>query len=341
MSETKQTPWLVKTYSAQLEQSASDIVAKIETISSSIGESANWNSTYSEVSNGSANWNSVYGTVGEASGKWNSVFDAVRNTSGKFNDGFNSLSLNSANWNTVYSDFANNSSSFVQTYSTVSTNSANWGASGIASVYTDGTTVSGDGTEEAKIGLIGPQYNFVAGDNMTIVSAGNDLIFSSTGGSISGNYLPLSGGVVSGTTIISGNSYDTQLILARQRENGEVHSAYCGVDVYGGAFLKAAQEPKPELHINAYGVRFKTTNSSEKNVPLYSTDEVSGYDAFGFDNNGNPKAVQVAGKYIQFVDPTTQEGELKIQYIRAVQDASNIPETSNYPTLWAVVSAVE
>jgi hypothetical protein len=368
MSETRQTPWLLKTYSAQLEQSASNIVAKIETISSSIGESANWNSTYSEVSNGSAKWNDVFDTVGEASGKWNSVYGSVEDTSGKLNDGFNSLSLNSANWNStysdfsknsgsygstytdvsensanwnsVYNDFANNSSSFILTYSAVSANSARWVESGVSSVLTDGTTVSGNGTEESKIGLVGPHYNLVAGDNMTIVPSGNDLIFSSTGGSASGNYLPLSGGVVSGTTTISGNSFDTQLILARLQGNGEIQSAYCGVDVYGGAFIKAAQEQEPELHVNADGVYYKTINSSEMTVPLYNKGEVSGYEAFGFDNSGKPKAVQLAGKYIQFVDPTTQESELKIQYIRAVQDAANIPETSNYPTLWVVVSAV-
>lgn len=355
MSETIQTPWLLKTYSAQLEQSASNIAAKIETISSSISESANWNSTYSEVSNSSANWNNVYGTVGDTSGKfndglnslslnsanWNSTYSDFSKNSGFYGTTYTDVAENSANWNSVYGDFANNSSSFIQTYSAVSENSASWGKGGITSVQTDGTTVSGDGTEEAKIGLVGPHYNLVAGDNMTIVPSGNDLIFSSLGGSATGDYLPLSGGVVSGTTTISGSSYDTQLILARQQGNGETHSAYCGVDVYGGAFIKAAQEQEPELHINANGVHFKTVNSSEKNVPLYSTDEVSGYEAFGFDNNGNPKAVQVAGKYVQFVDPTTQEGELKIQYIRAVRDASNIPETSNYPTLWAVVSAVE
>ena len=324
MSETKQTPWLLKTYSAQLEQSASNIVSKVETISSSIGESANWNSTYSEVSNGSANWNSTYSDFSKNSGSYGTTyFDVAKN---------------SANWNSVYSDFANNSSSFILTYSAVSANSASWGGSGITSVKTDGITVSGDGTEESKIGLIGP-HNFVAGDNMTIVPSGDDLIFSSTGGS-SGDYLPLSGGVVSGTTTISGNSYDTQLILARQQGNGEIQSAYCGVDVYGGVFLKAAQGNKPELHVNDNGLSFKNVNGSEKNVPLYNGNEVSGYDAFGFDNEGNPKSVQPAGKYVKFVEPTTQEGELKIQYLRAVKDAANIPETSDNPTLWVVVSAV-
>lgn len=370
MNETKtvQTPWLVKTYSAQLEQSASNLDTKIGTALAGLTESANWNLAYTEVSNESAKWNSVYGTVennsakfsdgydslNENSGNWNSVHSTVSNTSGKFNDGYSSLSLNSGNWNTtytdlsensakwnsVYTDFESNSASFIQTYSAVSANSATWSNPGITSVYTDGNTVSGDGTEESPIGLLGPQYNMVAGKNMSITPSGNDLIFDCTaeGGGTGGAYLPLSGGVVSGINGVYGTEYYNQFVATRKNVS---YSAFFGVGSDGRAFMKSSLDGRPELKLTSTGLIFSKDNSFNKLIPSYSADEVAKYAAFGFDKDGNPVGVQTADKYVKYVDPIELSGEMKITTLRGIDSSEHIPSTTSNGTLWVVVSAVE
>lgn len=174
--------------------------------------------------------------------------------------------------------------------------------------------------------------------------SGHPLAGEGGGGSVAGDYLPLSGGVVNGAIVVSGNQYYNQFVAIRPKSSS-VHSAYFGAGSDGRAFIKSGLAGRPEFSIYTDHILFTNDSSSNPRisayVPFYNKNEVSNYDAFGFDKNGNTKAVQPSGNYVKFVDPTTQEGELKIQYLRAVQDSTNIPSTSEYPTLWIVVSAVE
>lgn len=63
MSNTISTPWLQKTYSADIEQSASNLKESIDRIEETVSSSTNWDKAYDTVANNSAKWESEIGLV--------------------------------------------------------------------------------------------------------------------------------------------------------------------------------------------------------------------------------------------------------------------------------------
>lgn len=87
--------------------------------------SANWDSTYTTVSNNSASWGAGSTYTGDAQG----ALDEVYSNSANWDGSYDTLTANSANWTAAGNTLGSNSGKWNQTYNTVSSNSATWGGS--------------------------------------------------------------------------------------------------------------------------------------------------------------------------------------------------------------------
>lgn len=105
-----------------------------------IPESANWNSTYTTVTNNSGKWESVYNTLNVSSGDFYSVYDTVAENSGYWNEASGIIATSADEWNSNYDTVNSNSGYWQETadkfsesadlwnsnYETVNSNSGRW-----------------------------------------------------------------------------------------------------------------------------------------------------------------------------------------------------------------------
>lgn len=91
-----------------------------------VGNSVQWNSTYTTVSTASANWNSTHTSVRLTSANWDSVYTSVGLASANWNSAYTTISTASANWDSVYTTVSAASGGWNSMYTTVNTNSASW-----------------------------------------------------------------------------------------------------------------------------------------------------------------------------------------------------------------------
>jgi hypothetical protein len=131
------------------------------------GLSSNWNSVYTSVLNTSADWNSVYTSVLNTSADWNSVYTSVLNTSADWNSVYTSVLNTSADWNSVYTSVLNTSADWNSVYTSVSNTSADWN-----SVY---TSVLNTSASNASINYVSSNYLPLTGGTIT----GNLYVLSS------------------------------------------------------------------------------------------------------------------------------------------------------------------
>ena len=140
--------------------------------------SANWNSVYSSVTNTSANWDSTYSTVQANSASW-----AVDST---IDTGVRSLT---SNWQ--------------NTYTTVGSNSASWDYQG-----SDIKALTGN-WQEAYTNLVSNSAAYLSSVDLSFLSVSTnwDSVYTTVlnesaswigGGGLTGEYLPLSGGTMTG-----------------------------------------------------------------------------------------------------------------------------------------------
>jgi len=109
------------------ELTVSDYISSGSVLYDQTGNSSNWNSVYTNVSNTSGNWNSVYSDVVSTSSNWNSVYTDVVNTSANWNSVYTNVVNTSSEWDSVYTDVVNTSAEWDSVYTTVNTNSSdNW-----------------------------------------------------------------------------------------------------------------------------------------------------------------------------------------------------------------------
>jgi hypothetical protein len=88
--------------------------------------SANWDSLYALVSTNSANWDSIYTNVSSNSGNWESSYSILCSTSANWDSLYANVSSNSGNWDSNYTILSTHSAEWDTTYTTVSVNSSNW-----------------------------------------------------------------------------------------------------------------------------------------------------------------------------------------------------------------------
>lgn len=147
---------------------------------------ANWENTYTDFSSQSSSNVSVYSTVNSKSGSWNSVYSSFNAQSGANASVYSSVNSNSASWDNVYSTVNSNSATqwnyqgtdikaltanWQNTYSTVNTTSASW----LQTLTFDEITSTLS----------------ISNSNSVSLSALNES-------SVFANYLPLSGGTLTG-----------------------------------------------------------------------------------------------------------------------------------------------
>jgi archaellum component FlaC len=101
--------------------------------------SSTWDSVYTDVSKTSANWNSVYSSVRNVSANWNSVYSSVKNVSSNWDSVYSNVNKLSSRWESAYTDVSNTSADWDSVYSSVNQVSSNWD-----SVYTDVSNTSAD-----------------------------------------------------------------------------------------------------------------------------------------------------------------------------------------------------
>jgi hypothetical protein len=174
------------------ELTVSDYISSGSVLYDQTGNSSNWNSVYTNVSNTSGNWNSVYSDVVNDSGNWDSVYTDVVNASGNWDSVYTDVVSTSANWNSVYTDVSNTSAEWDSVYTDVINTSGNWN-----SVYTDVVNTSGNWdsvySEFNQNSSTYTTYNYV--DN---------------------NFLPASGGSVSGSFEV-GSGITSTLYVENQK----------------------------------------------------------------------------------------------------------------------------
>jgi hypothetical protein len=150
-----------------------------QTISSPTFDSSKVDSTYTTVNTNSASWGTGGSgvnltEVATASSSWNSTTTTVR--------------ANSAQWatdNTSDTEVRSLTGKYESTYTTVNTNSASWGAGEASVNLTEVATAS-------------------ASWNNVYTTVNTNSASWGTGGSGAGDYLPLSGGILTGNTYVSG-----------------------------------------------------------------------------------------------------------------------------------------
>jgi hypothetical protein len=197
----------VNASSASWEESA--VIAPLQSAS------ANWNDAYNVTSTYGGRWNSTDTTVRSNSSNWHSTYVTVNANSASWDEEnalVAPLQSASANWNTAYSNLVSNSSNYLyftstdltgnsanwnSTYSTVNSNSASWNNAG-----------GGDPAVNALVYSSSANWN----NTYTQFSANSGTYASNT---LFSNYLPTSGGNVSGDLTIGGSltAYGTFTVL--------------------------------------------------------------------------------------------------------------------------------
>jgi len=212
---------LVNANSASWEESA--VIAPLQSAS------ANWNSAYNSVSLYGNNWNSNYSTTNSNSANWTSTYNTVNANSASWEESavIAPLQSASADWNAAYTNLiynstaylsgfdssllAANSSNWQSTYTTVNANSSSWtGGSGgdpavNALVYANSADWNGTYTNVST-------YSADWNNTYTQFSTNSSTYASNT---LFSNYLPTSGGNISGDLTISGSltAYGTFTVL--------------------------------------------------------------------------------------------------------------------------------
>jgi len=190
---------------------------------------SNWENTYTGFSTQSANNNNVYSQVNSKSANWDSTYSIVQTNSSQWavdstiDSGVRALT---SNWQVTYTNFSLQSSNNISVYSTVQSNSATiWNYQGTdvkiltanwENTYTEFSTQSANNTsvytqvytESANWANDPPQT--LSFNEITLqlsISDGNTVSLSSLSGgnSSSGEYLPLSGGTLTGDLNIQSN----------------------------------------------------------------------------------------------------------------------------------------
>jgi hypothetical protein len=174
--------------------------------------SSNWENTYIEFSTQSANNASVYSTVNtnsavtwnyqgndikSISSNWENTYTQFSTQSSSNTSVFNTVNTNSAvNWNYQGTDIKSISSNWQNTYTGFSTQSAN-NISVYSTVQSNSSTWAIDSTTDTGVRALTSNWE----NTYSTVNANSA---SWTGGSTGGNYLPLSGGTVTGNVTVTG-----------------------------------------------------------------------------------------------------------------------------------------
>ena len=178
--------------------------------------SSNWYSTDTTLRSNSSNWHSTYVTVNANSASWdeeNALVAPLQSASASWNTAYSNLVSNSSDYLYFTStNITNNSANWNSTYSTVNSNSASWGGGGgggdpavNALVYSSSAnwnnTYTNVSTYSADWNNAYTQYSTNSG------TYASNTLFS--------NYLPTSGGNVSGDLTIGGSltAYGTFTVL--------------------------------------------------------------------------------------------------------------------------------
>ena len=197
----------VNANSASWEESA--VIAPLQSAS------ANWNSAYNSVSLYGNNWNSNYSTTNSNSANWTSTYNTVNANSASWEESavIAPLQSASANWNSAYTNLIHNSTAYLSgfdssllaansskwqsTYTTVNTNSSSW--------------IGGSGGDPAVNALV--YANSADWNNTYTQFSTNSSTYASK--TLVSNYLPTSGGNISGDLTISGSltAYGTFTVL--------------------------------------------------------------------------------------------------------------------------------
>jgi hypothetical protein len=200
---------------------------------SNVYVSSNWDSVYSLVKDASADWDSSYTTVKDTSGNWDSAYTTVNsNSATTWNYQGTDLKNLSSGWvggNDAYSNLVSNSAAYLSAvdlsflsvsanwdsaYSTVNSNSATtWNYQG-----TDIKSLTGDwdGGNSAYTNLVSNSAAYLSAVDLSFLSvSGNwDSVYSTynansadytTTNYVNNNFLPLSGGTVTGITRFNNN----------------------------------------------------------------------------------------------------------------------------------------
>jgi len=162
--------------------------------------SANWNSAYrglTALQALSGNWQSTYATVCALSAEWNSGGSALRSLSGNWQSTYATVCALSAEWNSGGSALRSLSGNWQSTYATVCALSANWN-----SAYRGLTAL------QALSGNWQSTYATVCALSANWNSGGNLA-----------NYLPLSGGTITGALAISGTTNLSGNLIVKSGQN--------------------------------------------------------------------------------------------------------------------------
>jgi len=147
--------------------------------------SANWDSVYTNVNSSSGDWNYQGSDIKALTANWESTYTIINSSSANWNDVYTTVYDTSGSWNYQGSDVKSLTANWDNTYTTVNTNSAAWGAGGT------------------------PQnLSFDESSSLLSISDGNTVSLSALSGNgpaVFGDYLPLSGGTLTGDLEIQGD----------------------------------------------------------------------------------------------------------------------------------------
>ena len=174
--------------------------------SSSTKTSADWDSVYSAVRTISATWDSVYSSSRATSATWDSVYTSSRATSADWNSVYSAVRTISANWDLVYSTVRSISATWDSVYSSSKATSANWD-----SVYSSTRRISAEwDSVYSSSRATSADWNSVYSAVKAISADWNSVYTNVKANSSSvANYLPLSGGLISGNLTVYGNLSST------------------------------------------------------------------------------------------------------------------------------------
>ena len=144
-----------------------------------------WESNYTNNKNLSSNWNSSYSTVGLLSSNWNSTYNTVNSLS-SVHTTVNSLSNN---WESNYTNNKNLSGNWNSVYNQVNSLSSNW-----SSVYSTGSSISSVYTTVNSLSDKWESAYSISSACQNALSTFATIEYTHS------NFLPLTGGIITGNT---------------------------------------------------------------------------------------------------------------------------------------------
>jgi hypothetical protein len=207
--------------------------------------SSNWNKVYTDVSNASSDWNSVYSNVLSNSGDWNYQGTDIKSLT--------------SNWESVYTDVVNASSDWNSVYSNVLSNSGDWNYQGTdiksltsnwESVYTDVTNTSGNW-------------------NSVYSNFNQNSSTYTTYNYVDNNFLPVSGGSVSGSLevgsgVISTLYVENQKVGINTETPNESLTVFGNISATGNLYANGYNKPNWDsvyTTVNSNSASFLSTSS--------------------------------------------------------------------------------